>query len=471
MTFFKQTLVTGIALLALTACQSEQVGSLYHGFTHIDPISEKTTPNSWVVIENGAIKKLGSGAQPAGKYREYFDMDGLYALPGLIDAHAHITAGPHAVEIKDGAPALTIESQDEITRFNARAALAFGITTVRNPGGSTEANHKYDLNIKDGIWIGPEALHAGSILQPPPMGGSAFTYPKSKAEWDAEAQYQADKGMEYFKLYVSLTEDEVAQGIRAAHKAGLKATAHLDSVSWQKAAELGIDGLEHSLPTSADLLPENVRQTYLDERGPDSRYMYRWFELVDFESSEFQSLKQTLVDNQVELNFNFLVNYLVCFGDNPNLISSDWDPYVHPESLAASKAMMTMSLTGWTEQDFENACAIFPKVLEFGKILHDAGLPIMIGTDGYGGTPYYAMEMGFHVDAGIPKWDVLRMATHSAAEILGISDRTGRIKPGLEADIVFLRANPLDDMSNIAEVELTLTNGKPLKFKDLIVAE
>ena len=471
MTFFKQAMVSGIALFALTACQSEPTGSLYYGFTHIDPVKEKTLPNSWVVIENGKIKNIGAGKIPTGNFSESLNMEGLYALPGFIDAHAHITAGPHTVDIKDGAPVLTIESQDEITKFNARTALAFGITTVRNPGGSTDANFNYDQKIKEGIWIGPEALHAGSILQPPPMGGSAFTYPKSKIAWEEEAQAQAAKGMKYFKLYVSLTEDEVAQGIKAAHKAGLKATAHLDNVSWKKAADLGINGLEHSLPTSADILPANVRQTYLDERGPDSRYMYRWFELVDYDSSEFLSLKQSLVDNRVELNFNFLVNYLVYFGDDPNLISSDWDPYVHPETLAASKAMMAMSLTGWKEQDFENARAVFPKVLEFGRILHEAGLPIMIGTDGFGGTPYFAMEMGFHVDAKIPAWDVLRMATHSAAEILGISDRTGQIKPGLEADIVFLRANPLDDMDNIAEVELTLNNGKAHRFDHLIVAE
>ena len=471
MTFLKKTMTSGIALIALTACQSEPAGQLYYGFTHISPSDQSVIPNSLVVIEKGKIKELGSGKRPSGNYSESINMEGLYALPGLIDAHAHITAGPHTVEVQDGNPVLTIESRDDITQFNARTALAFGITTVRNPGGSTDANFNYDQKIKEGSWIGTEALHAGSILQPPPMGGNAFAYSKTNIEWEAEAQRQADKGMTYFKLYVSLTEDEVMQGIQAAHKAGLKATAHLDTVSWKKALDLGIDGLEHSLPTSADLLPADVRQIYLDERGPDSRFMYRWFELVDYESPEFLSLKQSLVDNRVELNFNFLVNYLVYFGDDPNLISSDWDPYFHPETLAASKAMMAMSLTGWTEQDFENARAVFPKVLEFGRILHEAGLPIMIGTDGFGGTPYMAMEMGFHVDAKIPAWDVLGMATYSAAEILGISERTGQIKSGLEADIVFLRANPLEDMDNIAEVELILTNGKAHRFEDLIMTE
>ena len=72
------------------------------------------------------------------------------------------------------------------------------------------------------------------------------------------------------------------------------------------------------------------------------------------------------------------------------------------------------------------------------------------------------------MQAGIPAWEVLRMAGISTADILEISDRTGQIKPGLEADIVFLEANPLDDMRNIAKVHTTLSNGKAYAFRDLV---
>jgi len=467
MTHMKNILCGGVAVLSLTACQPEPSGTLYYGFTHIDPVSETVTPETWVLIEGDLISKMGDGELPSEKYAKSIDMTGRYALPGLIDAHAHITAGSHKLDFEGEAPVMTMESRDDITQFNARTALAFGITTVRNPGADTAANLDYNQKIDDGTWIGPEAFHAGSILQPLPFGGNAFTHPKTPEEWEAEARHQADMGMTYFKLYVSLTEDEIEQGIKAAHKAGLKAIAHLDGVSWIKAAELGIDGLEHSLPTSPDLLEKDARKTYLEESGQDSTFMYRWFEQVDYDSPKFQNLVTTLAENKVELNFNFGVNYITYNGDKISEMHKDWNDFFHPETLQAVESLRAMSMAGWSPEDFTRARAIFPKVLKFGKILHDAGLPIMIGTDGPGGTPYYALEMDFHVQAGISAWEVLRMATSSTAEILEISDRTGQIQTGLEADIVFLKANPLDDMRNIAMVDTTLFNGKAYAFSDV----
>ena len=91
----------------------------------------------------------------------------------------------------------------------------------------------------------------------------------------------------------------------------------------------------------------------------------------------------------------------------------------------------------------------------------------MIGTDASGGLPWYAMEAEFYTDAGIPVWDVLRMATSSTAEQLGIADRTGRIAPGLEADIVFLTDNPVEDIRAIGDVSTVINNGTAYTFEEL----
>lgn len=103
-----------------------------------------------------------------------------------------------------------------------------------------------------------------------------------------------------------------------------------------------------------------------------------------------------------------------------------------------------------------------PKVLEFGALLYRAGVPMMIGTDGAGGGPYYARELALHQQAGIPVWAILRMATSGAADILGIGNRTGRIEPGFEADIVFLTADPVANVTNATKVYGVLNNGRLL---------
>jgi len=452
----------------IAGCQSPDA-ILYHGFSHIDPDSERIVKNAWIVVRGSRIEKVGAGAPPIRKFFERRDMSGLYALPGLIDAHAHITAGPHKIEIRDGAPTITIESVDEITQFNARVALAFGVTTVRNPGGDPMANARYDENIASGQWIGPEALHAGSVIQPPPFTGAAFAYPQTREEWRAEAARQSALGMKYLKLYAGLSEDELAAGIQAAHEHQLRAIAHLDKVSWTRAAELGIDGLEHALPTSPELLEPKARADYLAGLGPDSKFMYRWFELADYDGPLIQEMVDLLARQQIQTNMTLIVNELTYNTDDMSRVWPEADRrFVHPENLKASLGFLQASAIGWSDEDFIRARAVMPKVFEFARLLYEADVPMMIGTDGRGGGPDYARELAMHTEAGIPIWAVLRMATSQAAKLLGVSDRIGKIAEGREADMVFLRRNPVIDVENVRDVAVTLADGKEFLFEDLV---
>ena len=441
---------------------------LYFGFTRLDPMEETATPNAYLVVTDGRIEEMGSGSPPSGSFRARHDLTGRFALPGFVDAHAHITSGPHAIERVGGAPLITIESVDSITRFSGRMALAFGVTSVRNPGGDPEANARYDAQVRAGRWIGPDAVHAGAVIQPPPMGGHAFAYPKTDAEWEAEAARQAKLGMRYFKLYVSLTEDEVAKGIAAAHRHGLRAIAHLNAVSWARAVELGIDDLTHALMTSPDLLEPGAREQYLAQADATSRFMYRWFELVDWDAPRAQALIHALAERKVGVDLTMVVNWGVYNGDRiDSVLPKDDRRYVDPVTLAASLKFAALSATGWTPDDYRRARAVLPKVFDLARRLDQAGVPLMLGTDGHGGTPMYAKELELHVDAGLPVWEVLRLATTLGAERIGLGDRTGRLEPGYEADVVFLRADPVDDVRGVREVELVLTNGKAFTFEEL----
>lgn len=98
-------------------------------------------------------------------------------------------------------------------------------------------------------------------------------------------------------------------------------------------------------------------------------------------------------------------------------------------------------------------------------------MPLIIGTDGHGGTPTYARELQLHVDAGIPIWDVLRLSTSLGAQRVGLGERTGRIAVGLEADVVFLSGNPLSDLGNVKRVDIVMTNGRAYSFEELTVTE
>jgi imidazolonepropionase-like amidohydrolase len=458
---------------ALPGCASNRIAphaDVYYNFTLVDPATEKRVEDSWVVVEAGHLSRIGSGRPPkSSNPARSHDLGGRFVLPGLIDAHAHVTAtGILKVDMVNGSPVVSMKIDDAITQRNARVALARGVTTVRNPAGNPDENAQYDRMIASGAWTGPEARHAGAAIQPPPFGGALFAYPRTEAEWQAEASRQAKLGMTYFKLYIDLNEQELATGIRVAHEHGLKAIAHLNNVSWTRAAELGIDGLEHALPTSADLLEPEARARYIAERDATSRYMYRWFEYADLDGPLIRGLVELLAQKKIPVDLTLVVNEIVYNTDDlARVLPQAQLKYFHPDVLAVYESQFRASAAGWTPEDYKRARAVMPKVLAFARMLHEAGVPLMIGTDAGGGVSI-DREMELHREAGIPVWDVLRMATSGTADIMKMGDRIGRIKEGYEADLAILEADPVADVRATARVYGVLNNGKFLRATELM---
>jgi imidazolonepropionase-like amidohydrolase len=320
--------------------------------------------------------------------------------------------------------------------------------------------------IASGEWLGPEAVHAGDLLNP-----GFDHYPRNDAEWQTEMTRQRDLGMTYAKLYNGLTEQELERGIELAHAVGLKTIAHLDAVSWTRAMELGIDELTHALPTSADLLVEPNRSAYLESRKvPDAKFMYRWFELVDYDSEPFRNMVRLLVEKRTHVDLTLVANEIIYFFDQIDRELKYPLEHIYPDPAFEANWRQAMSAShfGWTEDDYRRAHAAMPKVLELAKRLHAAGVRLSIGTDGTGGGPSFVREMTLHVQAGIPAWEVLRLATSAAAERLGMADHRGTLAAGFEADIVFLSSSPLDDIANVGDVDTVVQNGRAYRAQTLI---
>ena len=451
--------------LLLAATGWSQEATVYHGFTRLDPVSATVTADAFVVVQGNRIAAVGSGTPPVGDGWSYVDMSGRYALPGFFDTHAHVTIGPLKVELQDGAPTFRFEVIHDIHRHNGLIALAFGVTTIRNPAGDAEANAHYDAMVESGAWLGPQAVHAGDLFNP------GFPhYPRDDAEWEREMARQQELGMKYAKLYTGLTELELAHGIELAHAHGMKAIAHLDTVSWTRAMELGIDELTHALPTSADLLVEPNRSEYVASRAvSDAKFMYRWFELVDYDTAPFQNMLRMLVEKEIHVDLTLIANEIIYFFDRIDELEYPLEhAYPDPAFRENWHQTMTASHFGWTEDDYRRAHAVMPKVLELAKRFHEAGVRLSIGTDGTGGGPSFVRELALHVQAGIPAWEVLRLATSGAAERLGLAARTGTLAPGLEADIVFLNSDPLQNIENVGDVDIVVQNGRAHRSKELI---
>lgn len=453
----------GQATASQPAGEATASRTVYHGMSIVDPVARTVVPDAYILVENGRIAGLGQGATPdEWRIAPARDMTGLYAMPGLIDTHAHITLGPVDVVVEDDQPILRALHRPDIVAHNARALLAAGVTTVRNPAGDGAANRAYDAAVSADPAFGPEARHAGELIDRSalPFEGLAIR-PGPDLSIREIVRRQAEAGAHFIKLYENLTEADLIEGLAAAREHGLPTIAHLSDVSWVRAARLGVDAFVHLMPTSPELLPADRREAYVEGLRPGGFKFFEWWEAVDLDGPEIAELIAVLAAEAVHVEATLAVFEPTYWGDDEALLaraSAD----VHPD-MAANWAAGFRFDAGWEAEDYGRARAAWPKVLRFLRMLHEAGVPLTIGTDL--ANPYVspsgamAREMVLHAEAGIAPWDVLRLATAEAAERIGVGGRTGRLAPGMEADIVFLARDPSLDVAAVAEVRVVLSDG------------
>ena len=101
------------------------------------------------------------------------------------------------------------------------------------------------------------------------------------------------------------------------------------------------------------------------------------------------------------------------------------------------------------------------------RALHDAGVPLVAGTDeGVPGLSIYR-EVELYAKAGIPAIDALRSATAMPAKVMRLDRTLGTIESGKQADLIVLDGNPLDAIENVERVRLVMKGGVLYRSADL----
>lgn len=383
-----------------------------------------------VVIRDGRIAAVGPSAStpvPAGA--RVIDAAGHTVIPGIVGVHNHLFyTAPGGRRV-----AATLTS--------TRLYLASGVTTIRTTGSNAPYQ---DINAKAAIDRGEAPGPRIHITAPyfTGEGGGYMAEIHTPEQARRFVNYWGDEGATWLKAYTTIGSGELKAIIEEAHKRGMKVTGHICSVSFQEAVAMGIDNLEHGLPTASDFAPGKQKDdcpanilataTSLDNANPG---VAAWRGTIN-----------AMVSNQVPMSSTLAIYELV-FPGRPAVLDpralEAMAPEVREAYLAQKKAIDENPNPVLTIPMLKNAMA-------FEKAFHDAGGLLAAGVDptGIGGAlPGFGDQRNYELllEAGFTPVQAVQIMTLNGAKVLGVDADLGSVEPGKLADLVVVRGNLVAD--------------------------
>jgi imidazolonepropionase-like amidohydrolase len=378
---------------------------------------------------------------PAGVLK--IDGRGAFLMPGLADMHVHLIRSLDAVRAPLSPAAqpashtiAPLSASDDHERENRALGLIFvanGITSVRNMWGDS-AIDTFANEVEAGQVLGPHVYSTGPITDGSPYvwQGSRVVDSKPEAEEAVEQDVRAHRVA--LKVYNGLAADTYRWLVSSARGHGLAVVGHVpDAVGLAGVIEARQDSIEHLDGFLEALQPDPV--TAADATTP------QLLERADV--SRLTPLAESLRAAHV-WNCPTLVLAKNIGGE------AEWQRKVSliPPSLVERyrKGLPWHTHPEVTQRVYELYLAIV-------RALHEHGAGLLLGTDSPKPTvlPGFSLheELRSFVAAGLTPYEALRAGTSDAAKFLRQENTFGTITIGSRADLLLLKANPLESVDNI----------------------
>lgn len=374
--------------------------TLYRDCALLDVDAGALSRNTSVLVRDGVVERIrpagDEGSLPDGT--AVVDAGGCTALPGMVDAHSHLTMPGGAHWIDRGAD--PTEELLAVAEDNARLLRQAGVRWARDVGSVERDGRALALRVRDawrghpeypyvraaGTWLARTGTAPGGLLLEAADGDALV----------AAAQRQLDNGADLVKLYLDgpdrdtapFTASEVRRVVEAAHARGAAVTAHSGTLPGAAvAAEARVDCVEHGFTLDADVAAAMAAAGV--------------------------ALVATLA------------------------VLESW------RTFAA-----TTEIPRFADEDGRAAVAARrERAHESVRLAHAAGVLIAAGTD-FGGGSLRANQLAWEVQtlvaAGLEPADALRAATVNGGRVLG-EPEAGRLREGGPADLVLVHGDPLSD--------------------------
>lgn len=389
--------VCAVGAMAMTAAAAPPEPLALTNANVVNPRDGRVVANATIVLRDGKIESIGSGPAPSGM--RALSLRGRYLLPGLIDAHTHVS-----------------------NFAAAKLALESGVTTLRSSGVSYYFDVGFRELVKKGALPGPDMLAAGYHVRPRVADEAFVSSPSLFAlmggldtadKIRAMVRENLEHGVDWIKVLATeragtadtdprkqvYTEAELKAAVDEAAAKGVAVEAHAHGEEGALAAvKAGVRSIEHG--------------TYLSDAA---------LQLMKAKGAYFVPTYTTVVD-----------------------LTEPGGDYDVPALRLRGGHML-------------------PRLRHTVQQAHKLGVKIVTGGDtSYGPSSLtrIAQEIFNFVEMGIPPIDALRCATSTAAELLKLERAVGAVLAGFEADLIAVEGNPLDNVRTLQDPLLVVSNGR-----------
>lgn len=429
-TLFLVSLVLSTALHA----QAFEEWKIIHAGTLLADAREAVQTEQSIIVRNNEIVEVRDGYVSPGQVSgtanaRVIDLSDQFVMAGLIDSHTHILSQQEAngreIRVTRSSQLSTLMGVE----FGMRTLRA-GFTTIRNVGADRNAVFALRDAINQGIVMGPRIKAAGQGLTPTGGHGDGggfrddvFPHPHSGvcdgvAECRKAVRTQIKYGADHIKYVATggvlsqtatgtgqqFTDEEQVALVQAAHAMGRKVAAHAHGkIGLEAALRAGVDSIEHG--------------SYLDAQTAD-----------------------LFVATGAYLVPTLIAGYTV------ERIATERPDFFVPEVR-------------------QKALEVGPVMRNALRLAYEKGVKIAFGTDaGVNDHGTNAYEMVLMNEAGMPERAILISATINAADLMDLTDITGTIEAGKDADIVATAGNPLQDISALMQPTFVMARGNEVNL-------
>ena len=367
-----------------------------------------------IIINGNRIEALTARSDKSP--RPIVDVSQHSVIPGLFEMHAHM---------------------GNLREPQGRTWLAYGITTVRDPGSNPYLAKERQETWDSGHRPGPRTHVTGYLTD-----GNRVFYPIAESldsnTLDVALKRTKALELDFIKTYVRLSDTEQRKVVAYAHDLGIPTSSH----ELFPAAAHGMDHVEHIGGTS--------RRGY---QPKVSSLGYSYADVTEILSASNMGLTATAV----------LPAWSVIFKEDKDLFNTPTFNYFYgPDALKGYEGLARRFGAG--AKTYHKAAGRLLRTL----VARDALL--VTGTD----SPFVPYGTGLHAElrlyerAGLEPWQVLRAATAKAAEAAGVDNELGIIMPGMLADLVVVAGDPLKQIKDADNVVLTIKGGHRYPIESLL---